>query len=59
MIQNLRQLEEKEIGKQQISNSEAYSELCHTVKMERFAKIRLGTVNYLRKTLYLRCLTGF
>ena len=58
MIPKLRQLQEKVIVKQQISNSEAYSDLCQAPKMERFAKI-LGTVNYLCKTFYLRCLTGF
>ena len=37
----------------------AYSEPCQTSKMERFAKIINGeAVNYFRKMLHLRCLTG-
>ena len=39
---------------------EAYSEAYQASKMECFAKIeRLKAVNYFRKTLHLRCLTGF
>ena len=39
----------------------AYSELCETSKMGRFAKIvnSLKTVNYFCKPLHLKCLTGF
>ena len=43
-----------------VEQQEAYSELCQTSKMERFARIVNGfQKNYFHKKLLLRCLTEF
>ena len=43
-----------------VEQPEAYSELCQTSKMERFARIVNGfQKNYFHKKLLLRCLAEF